>query len=267
MNKLHDVHMLPTTDSTAIYRGINNKLKKQYHQGAMGQYFHLYSTSDEDKKEGDWVRHTNNDIGRVTKLLTNNEYEMRLFNGALSAGMRLVNARKIGATTNPILTHQDDEYTTYKNLPKIPDSFVQAYIKAYNEGKPITQVLLEYEEETEYHNHEPFRRYGRHKNGKTALKLNPDGSVIWSLKEEDKLTQALEIIKEECEKAGVRQYLNIVNSGYSQVERNIAQRIVDLKEERMYTREEVKYIADCCTRIFSGVPSEFNNWFDKNFPQ
>jgi len=38
----------------------------------------------------------------------------------------------------------------------------------------------------------------------------------------------LEIIKDECEKAGVRKYANINQFEYSQYERNIAKRILEL---------------------------------------
>lgn len=33
------------------------------------------------------------------------------------------------------------------SLPQVPKSFIQAYIKAYNEGKPIIEVDLEYEQD------------------------------------------------------------------------------------------------------------------------
>lgn len=33
-----------------------------------------------------------------------------------------------------------------ENLPGISDDFIKAYIKAYNDGKPITEVQLEVEE-------------------------------------------------------------------------------------------------------------------------
>ncbi len=40
-----------------------------------------------------------------------------------------------------------DKYAIY--IPQIPESFIQAYIKSYNEGKPITEVDLEMEEFTD----------------------------------------------------------------------------------------------------------------------
>lgn len=59
------------------------------------------------------------------------------------------------------------------SLPTIPDSFVQAYIKSYNEGKPITEVSLEMTAS----NGEPvsFKEW----NGKfDKVKTREDGSVI-----------------------------------------------------------------------------------------
>lgn len=49
----------------------------------------------------------------------------------------------------------------------------------------------------------------------------------------DMLTEenVLQILKEECEIAGVRKYTCINGFGYSQLERNIASRIVDLNQK------------------------------------
>lgn len=100
-------------------------------------------------------------------LLANNEYEMELLNGVLCGGMRLVNARRIVATTNPKLWFMGGGRTVggtwkpYGGTNKIGEDFVQAYTKAQG---AIKEVMLEYEtvEDTS-------KSYGEH--GQPALDI------------------------------------------------------------------------------------------------
>lgn len=90
---------------------------------------------------------------------------------------------KIVATTNPELWHTYADklvrdYHPEKVIAHIPDSFIQTYIKAYNEGKPITQVMLEYDEVPPHISKDPF-----------PICINSDGSVIWSVEEEKLYTR------------------------------------------------------------------------------
>lgn len=102
----------------------------------------------------------------------------KCFNTEQGIGVAINKCKKIIATTDKSLTaginncdgclankpidnngnHRmgnEDEYPDYMscqkskyiiNLPQIPESFIKAYIKAYNEGNPITEVDLEMEE-------------------------------------------------------------------------------------------------------------------------
>lgn len=67
--------------------------------------------------------------------------------------------------------YNNNKIEDYK-LSQIPDLFIQAYIKAYNEGKPITEVQVEYE----YHENPAFSTDGR--DDGYYLKTNPDNTVI-----------------------------------------------------------------------------------------
>ena len=78
---------------------------------------HLYVTSDEKPKEGDWV--FNEDLQMVF----------------IQVGVPTGTCEKVIATTDPLL-----------NLPIIPQSFVQLYVDNYQEGEIIKEVVVEYEE-------------------------------------------------------------------------------------------------------------------------
>lgn len=63
-----------------------------------------------------------------------------------------------------------------KQLPQIPESFIPVYIKAYNEGKPITEVLVEYELQTYVDNGSKYH----YSDGRIQPKLRSDNTVIIS---------------------------------------------------------------------------------------
>jgi hypothetical protein len=127
---------------------------------------HLYFTSDEDIKKGDWILCAGAEGNCVPRLLKYTGEELGI--------------AKIVATTNPELCQQDDEYSKIKNLGRIGDDFVEGpFIKSYNEGKPITEVNLEYEEGEDYYAGEcgGGEVWARHPD---ILKLRSNGTVIIS---------------------------------------------------------------------------------------
>lgn len=113
---------------------------------------HLYFLSDEKPVVGDYVRHTNNDIGKVTQLYDKNEYAMELLSGKIIGGMRLVNAKKIIATTDSELvkhpTHYDDStlrgFHTTEYLPRPSNSSLEAFVREWNAGNKFDKVLIEW---------------------------------------------------------------------------------------------------------------------------
>ena len=80
---------------------------------------HLYLISDEEIKEGDWY------YSAETKQVYNQ-----------NTHHNTVSCHKIIATT-------DNSINVNYPIAEIPESFIQAYIKAYNEGSPITEVAVE----------------------------------------------------------------------------------------------------------------------------
>ena len=91
-------------------------------------YQHLYFLSDEEIKEGDWVLTPNNEIKKFGQV-----------------GTYLSKDKKIIATTDKSIC---DAYKTNWELKAIPqpsESFIEAFIEAYNKGQQIKRVLMEYE--------------------------------------------------------------------------------------------------------------------------
>lgn len=95
---------------------------------------HLYITSNEEIKEGDWFMNRQ-------YMIEEGKEEYAIWRcGDITPNS---NPKKIIATTDTSLTiidYTDCEYP----LPQPSKEFIKAYIKAYNEGKPITKVLVEY---------------------------------------------------------------------------------------------------------------------------
>ena len=135
MKKEATVHRLPTEDRTLKIWLDNDTGKLLYDPvGVMNcTPQHLYATTDELPKEGDWV------IGEHG--LTNNWNSIEGFEE---------HYRKIIATTDPKLHVIESEYesihlgkqTKYKiDVPQIPQSFIEKYCKAGG----IDKVMVEYD--------------------------------------------------------------------------------------------------------------------------
>ena len=154
MKQLNQVHLIPTD-------------KKPYSLESWGKWMfdttdgeysdrepkcigqHLYFTSNEEIKEGDWCI----DNYRNKLLQANSTILDQLNNGGFERdkGIERMFA-KIIATTNPELWYKElpdisfrahpNTFNKVRDVAQIPLSFIDAYIKAYNEGKPIAKVSL-----------------------------------------------------------------------------------------------------------------------------
>jgi hypothetical protein len=100
---------------------------------------YLYFLSNEEIKEGDWVY--NKERNTVVYVdcsananLANTEKDVRF---------------KVIATTDPALTlnfHDGATNTEINGLPRPSNSFLEAYVREYNKGAAITEVLVEMEQ-------------------------------------------------------------------------------------------------------------------------
>ena len=135
--------LLPTKNKSNIQLQMNEKLHLENGSSiSLKSYQHLYITSDEEIKEGDWCYNSKRKSIELGKyMIGTNEF---------------IFCKKIIATTNTSLISINEQYfdvnksrksavLEQKTLPQIPQEFIEAYVKAYNEGNPITEVIVEYE--------------------------------------------------------------------------------------------------------------------------
>lgn len=144
---------------------------------------HLYFTSDEKIKDGDYGINLN--TGSIFKVLSQDDeaYNCEFITGGHNISQCIYKnfgsaiPKKIVATTNPELTKK-----SFVICARIDDHFVEAYIKAYNAGKPITEVMLEYVKKRIGDEHDEFFF--------DTVKLRFGGTVIISLIIEKMYTRA-----------------------------------------------------------------------------
>jgi hypothetical protein len=91
--------------------------------------YHLYFVSDEAIKEGDWITD-----GTIVQQVTRKQIEVLLPEDAVW---------KIIATTDDSLVINSKNFLWPYHLPSPSSDFINAFIKNYNEGTPITDVLVE----------------------------------------------------------------------------------------------------------------------------
>lgn len=173
---------------------------------------HLYILSDEEIKEGDWyvlIQYKNKGYQLSTQPCRSNEVQLQY----------KFNCKKIIATTNPELKFTDYRISPVPNfmeLPKISQDFIKAYIKAYNEGNTIKEVMVEYEEyhgintsltEISSYNNDA-KDYGKD----YKLRLRPDNTIIVNrIKEKRYSREILENICYDCYKEGLTIGTNNLN--------------------------------------------------------
>ena len=145
---------------------------------------HLYITSDEEIKEGDWIFDNYSKINLIQQVRVCDLESSHNRNG---------NWHKIIATTNEqlridsiIRSTQDDDYGKVKFIIAKPSQqFIEKYIEEYNKGNVITDVLVEYIDNGEEgwngsnEDGEPIW------NEKIELKVNPKDNTITIKKVKD----------------------------------------------------------------------------------
>src|ERR1700679_357711 len=130
MKQVKKVVILPTENLSNIWKDDRSSIL--FYNGrqsrTMGHHHnqHLYILSDDGSKIGEWTifTSTHNDTIEEYNSPIKVEYDY--------ASNGLYNFKVIASTDKSITPNS-----------WIPDSFVETYVKAYNEGKPITEVSLE----------------------------------------------------------------------------------------------------------------------------
>jgi hypothetical protein len=136
--------MLPTNEKASIgelgyidfYKSVSILTEAKLLQGGNWLKQHLYILSDEEIKEDDWFYDEFGVTSKIFQRKNSNIYSLPN------------NVKKIIATTDKSLKIADFpelKNTAYRSLPQPSQQFIEVYIKAYNGGNPITEVLAEYE--------------------------------------------------------------------------------------------------------------------------
>jgi len=158
--------MLPTNQKAHIFMNAVNKkllldMESELHRVLpSGKYQHLYFLSNNEIKEGDWVysncKHTSleKDNYRVFKCtrIGNTGIVFGEIGDTLVSSDSINWCKKIIATTDRSL--KIDNWGKVSGvfddgLPQPSQSFIEKYIKEYNNGTRITEVLVEYWAHTE----------------------------------------------------------------------------------------------------------------------
>ncbi len=168
MKKTYPLVLIPTekADAGALVQNVNGSFWKQltgnayftqeYLKSVPAKSFHLYAISDDEIKEGDWVISLfNNRLFQSNVLTTKgleitkkfNDVERKEYKKIIATTDKSLNS-EISTKEKRILDDANQPYPKNKPsnwiLPQFPESFIQAYIKAYNDGNPITEVDLEW---------------------------------------------------------------------------------------------------------------------------
>lgn len=189
MKQKAQILLLPTEKESNLYLfEKTNKLILSNHPNQKDEATsqHLYILSNKKIKEGDWGYDAFHGIFKVT-------------DNALKS------TKKIIATTDKTL-----------NLPSPTQDFIEKYIKSYNEGNEITDVLVEYEKHYGSSNFEHDNYY--------APKINQDNTIT--------ILQAKESWSREELYSIMQQYVDYYEfSGYITPQKFIEENLWKLKQK------------------------------------
>jgi len=166
-------------ESTALYTTLakNRATKelKQIHPNAHSKYWdcqHLYFTSDEEIKEGDYILYHKDRVFKVDKLTEN---ALQITNNNVSSCIFTAHCKKIIATTDKslkIIIPRHNDFDSEYSLPEPSKDFLELYCKRYNEDNKTGNVLIEqekYQDTINYHK-DIYKDY-------TRLQINPDNTI------------------------------------------------------------------------------------------
>lgn len=185
-NKLQ-IHSLPTDESMVLagqlYKNGNDWGMCNTSSNRWSDFIphHLYLTSDDEIKEGDWFI----DFGVLT-----GELQPTIAQAKPSSDLTFLNhptkrPLKIVATTNPDLWYKDLEFGGNPLVvPKIPQSLIQYFVEKQGNVK---EVMVEYHEVFEV---EKTSNTVKAINKPTTIKLTSSGEIIWKPVEEKMYTKS-----------------------------------------------------------------------------
>ncbi len=105
-------------------------------------YQHLYVTSNEEPKEGDWIIYNNSAIAKIVGFDESTFPVIIEFISKKRHDTVITTCKKIVATTDTSLWI-NVEAENHQELPQPSKEFIESFIESYNNGKAITDVLIE----------------------------------------------------------------------------------------------------------------------------
>ena len=195
--KTFKVVMLPTEKLSNIglnQNDVHNKKRLYLNDYPVhSEKQHLYIISNDEIKEGFFYNEQLNRIDEIDHFEISSGYRgYRCKSGTWVYVDETEN--KVVASTDK-LSIKDGTFNSIKweqntkLLPQLPESFIHAYIKAYNDGKPITEVALEMEKKCFWKNDSTGEMRFDVENNPSGdntwtyfedylIKTRPDGSVV-----------------------------------------------------------------------------------------
>lgn len=204
---------------------------------------HLYIISDEEIKEGDYIlskfyyedkcvknRAFNWILTKVREIKNGKIFSNPLSNlegGGCSSDSS--NSFKVIASTDKLLLPLFNQYSPIEYLPKIPSSFIESYIKSYNEGSTISKVLVQVVKNSKG----DIADGGKYH----FLKLN-ENTVIIEKKEQEKTED--KVYTEEEIIFGVRKMLSSENIKFHYVREELPKFLEEAKKEIISFKTNLK---------------------------
>lgn len=170
--KQFKVVMLPTEKDSYIHKNESEVflLPNKVYYTTDSKPQHLYIISDEEIEEGDWCFDL--EVNRIFKAEWGNPHNSKKIVATTDKSLQNINGN-----VNEENERDETGLLLTQTLPQIPESFVLAYIKAYNEDNPITEVDLE--TICEYGDNCPSKgAYDKQHLCKISIKTRPDNTVI-----------------------------------------------------------------------------------------
>ena len=160
MYKKVNVVMLPTNEKATapifksnnhLYMGYGEKLE---YKNKDNSYQHLFITSDEEIKEGDYTIYCSIWLCKILKHYGDQVLVVKVRDNTQIIVLIPEHKKIIATTDKNLVTKYDERFedvTINKNslnqkLPQPSQSFIEKYVEEYNKGNLITEVMVEYNE-------------------------------------------------------------------------------------------------------------------------
>ena len=156
MYKNCNVVMLPTNENASnIVKILKDTISYTTTENISGgTYQHLYITSDEEIKEGDYTIYCSIWLCKILKHYGDQVLVVKVHDNTQIIVLIPEHKKIIATTDKNLVTKYDERFedvTINKNslnqkLPQLPQQFIYDYIAEYNKGNVITEVMVEYNE-------------------------------------------------------------------------------------------------------------------------